>query len=167
MAEGEVDGLILNMRINGGGLYTVLEDTLSIFTEGALGGFVSRDAERPLAVKARPVGASLDLPLVILMGRETVSFAELFGGVLQESGRADVVGRTTDGNVEILWQTDFEDGSRAWIASEIFRPPSGADWEESGIVPDLEISLNWDEFTAENDQQLQAALEWLLQRADG
>jgi C-terminal processing protease CtpA/Prc len=32
----------------------------------------------------------------------------------------------------------------------------------SGIIPDLEIPLDWDEFTAENDPQLQAALELLL-----
>jgi C-terminal processing protease CtpA/Prc len=57
---------------------------------------------------------------------------------------------------------DFEDGSRAWLAREIFLPPSGADWELCGIVPDLEIPLDWDEYTAETDQQLQTALEWLL-----
>jgi carboxyl-terminal processing protease len=103
------------------------------------------------------------MPIVILVGRETESFGEVFAGVLQENGRAQLVGRTTHGNVETLWQVDLEDGSRAWIASETFRPPSGTDWEERGIVPDVEIPVDWDEFTADNDEQLQAALELLLQ----
>jgi C-terminal peptidase prc len=163
MAEGELDGLILDLRTNGGGLLTEMEGTLAIFTEGELGAFASRDAERPLIVKADPIGRSQELPLVILVGRETESFGEVFSGVLQENGRAQVVGRTTYGNVETLWQVDLEDGSRAWIASETFRPPSGADWEESGIIPDVEIPVDWDEFTAENDEQLRAALELLLQ----
>jgi carboxyl-terminal processing protease len=163
MADGKLDGLILDMRINDGGLITVLEDTLSLFTQGAFGAFVSRDAERPLVIEANPVGNSQAVPLVVLVGRETASFGEVFSGVLQETGRSRVIGRTTDGNVEILWQVDFEDGSRVWIASETFHPPSGADWETSGITPDLEIPLDWGEFTPETDQQLQAALDWLLQ----
>jgi carboxyl-terminal processing protease len=162
MARGDLSGLIVDVRINGGGLLAALEDTLAIFASGQMGVFVSRDAERPLVVEADPVGNSQELPLVILAGRETESFGEVFSGVLQEKGRARVVGRTTDGNVETLWQVDLEDGSRAWIASETFRPPSGADWEISGIIPDLEIPLDWDEFTTENDPQLGAALELLL-----
>jgi len=162
MAEGELEGLIVDMRINGGGLMTELQDTLSLFTSGELGTFVSREAEHPLVVEASPVGNSLELPLAILVGRETESFGEIFSGVLQERDRARVVGRTTEGNVEILWPVDMEGGSRAWIASETFLPPSGANWEAHGIVPDVEILLDWDDFTPETDLQLQAALDGLL-----
>lgn len=165
MAAGELEGLIVDMRINGGGLDTELRDTLSIFTAGELGAFVSRATERPLVVEANPIGNSHEIPLVLLVGRETESFGEIFGGVLQEQGRALLVGRTTDGNVETLWQVDLEDGSRAWIACETFRPPSGTDWEQSGIVPDIEILLDWDEFTVQDDPQLQAAADWLRQAA--
>jgi carboxyl-terminal processing protease len=105
------------------------------------------------------------VPLVILVGSDTVSFAEVFSGVLQEAGRAHIVGRTTDGNVETLHGYDFEDGSQAWIAQETFRPPSGTDWEETGIVPEVEIPLDWDEFTAEDDAQLEAALKLLREHA--
>jgi carboxyl-terminal processing protease len=161
LTDGELEGLIVDMRINGGGLMTELQDTLALFTGGELGAFVSREAEHPLLVEASPVGNSLELPLVVLVGRETESFGEIFSGVLQERGRARVVGRTTGGNVEILWPVDLEDGSRAWIASETFLPPSGANWEETGIIPDVEILLDWDDFTPETDLQLQAALEGL------
>jgi hypothetical protein len=54
----------------------------------------------------------------------------------------------------------------AWACgSETFRPPSGTDWEQSGIVPDIEILLDWDEFTVQDDPQLQAAADWLRQAA--
>jgi len=97
------------------------------------------------------------------VGTETASFAEVFSGLLREAGRARIMGRTTPGNVEIVYGYDFEDGSRAWIAQETFRPPSGTDWEQTGIVPDVEIPLDWDEFTVEDDPQLEAALALLLQ----
>ena len=164
MAQGELAGLILDMRINDGGIDTAMKDTLALFTRGEQGSFVSHDAERPLIIRADPVGNSQELPLAVLVGRDTVSFGEIFSGILQESGRALLVGRTTDGNVETLWNVDLQDGSRAWIAAETFVPPSGADWEESGIIPDIEIPLDWDEFTLQDDPQLQAALGRLLQK---
>ncbi|MGD9099025.1 MAG: S41 family peptidase [Anaerolineae bacterium] len=162
LEQGELAGLIVDMRINGGGVDVALTDTLALFTQGEQGAFVNHNDARSLFIQADPVGNSQELPLVVLVGRETQSFGEVFSGVLQESGRALLVGRTTTGNVETLWNVDLEDGSRAWIAAETFRPPSGADWEENGIVPDVEIPLDWDDFTSQQDPQLQAALDWLL-----
>jgi C-terminal peptidase prc len=163
VTQGELAGLILDMRVNAGGSETVLNGVLSFFTEGNdLGHYVSRSYEDALWVQGRDVGGSQEVPLVILVGPGTVSFAEVFSGVLQEDGRAQIVGNTTLGNVEILYGYDFEDGSRAWIATETFRPPSGTNWEQTGIVPDVEIPATWDEFTAENDPHLEAALDLLL-----
>lgn len=159
--EGELAGLILDLRINPGGTETALRQLLALFADGEMGHFVSREEESPLRVVGQDVAGSQSVELVILVGRETVSFAEVLSGVLREAGRAHIVGRTTLGNVEVVHGYDFEDGSRAWIAQETFRPPSGADWEKIGIVPDVEIPLDWDEFTAEDDPQLQAALELL------
>ncbi len=162
MAAGDLDGLIIDMRINGGGLESELRATLAYFVDGELGHFHSRQAERPLQVNATPIGNSQTVPLALLVSQATESYAETFCGLLQESRGAWVVGQTTYGNIETLWSIDLEDGSRAWIARESFRPPSGTDWEETGIVPDVNIPLGWDEFTTQDDPQLQAALELLL-----
>jgi carboxyl-terminal processing protease len=142
-ADGELAGLILDNRINSGGSDTALEGLLALFADGELGHFVGRRGEELLRVKGVDVGWSQRVPLVILVGTETASFAEVFSGVLWEAGRARIVGRTTPGNIETVYGYDFEDGSRAWIAQE--------------------IPLDWDEFTVEDDPQLEAALALLLQ----
>jgi carboxyl-terminal processing protease len=160
-AEGRLQGLVIDMRVNPGGISTVLRGMLTYFADGDLGHFVSRKGKSPLQVKGRDIRGSQSVPLVVMVGRDTISFAEVFGGVLRESRGARIVGRTTEGNVETLHGYDFVDGSQAWIAEETFRPPSGTDWEETGIVPDVEIPLDWDEFTAEDDAQLKAAVELL------
>jgi carboxyl-terminal processing protease len=162
-AGGDLAGLILDNRVNSGGSDTALQGLLALFADGELGHFVGRRWEEPLRVEGVDVGGSQRVPLVILVGTETASFAEVFSGLLREVGRARIVGRTTPGNVEIVYGYDFEDGSRAWIAQETFCPPSGTDWEQTGIVPDVEIPLDWDEFTVEDDPQLEAALALLLQ----
>jgi carboxyl-terminal processing protease len=160
-SEEELAGLILDNRINPGGSDTVLEGLLEFFTQGQVGHFRGRWGQEPLRVRGTDIGGSQHIPLAILVGRETASFAEILSGALREAGRAQIVGRTTLGNVEVLYGYDFEDGSRAWIAAETFVPPSGVDWEETGIIPDVEIPLDWDEFTVEDDPQLEAALDLL------
>lgn len=158
--DAPLDGLILDNRYNEGGMDTIMRDTLSYFTKGVLGFFISRGEEHPLQVKGEDIGGSQEIPLVVLVDTDTVSFGEVFSGILQDIGRAYLIGERTEGNVEILWGYDFEDGSRAWIAHESFRPFNhpDADWEKTGITPDLNAISSWDQYTSKDDPALQAAL---------
>ena len=161
-ADAPLDGLIIDNRMNGGGADDVLIPTLGYFTSGTLGEFTSRSEDRPLEVrKLTDINGSSSMPLVVLVGPGTASYGEVFAGVLHDIGRAYLIGETTDGNVETLWGYDFDDGSRLWIASETFRPHNHPeeDWEQTGIIPDLQIPVNWDEFTTENDPAVLAALD--------
>lgn len=159
--DGPLDGLIIDNRPNSGGADTVVRPILSYFSKGTLGYWVSRDSERPLRIN-RPVdiNGSQEVPLVVLVGQQTVSFGEIFAGVLQDTERAYIIGETTLGNVETLWGYSFDDGSRVWLAREAFRPLNHpqTDWEQTGIIPDEEILANWDEFTLETDPLVLAAL---------
>jgi C-terminal processing protease CtpA/Prc len=157
-----LDGLILDNRKNGGGSSSVLEPILSFFTSGIVGEFVSREATRPFRLTAHPVENSQTVPLVVLVGDGTGSFGEIMSGVLRDIGRAQLVGETTGGNVEVEHGYDFDDGSTAWIAEETFDPlRSDANWERDGIVPDVEAFADWFTFTLETDPGVQAALELL------
>lgn len=159
---GPLDGLVLDNRMNGGGLGSVAEQILGFFTSGLAGHYTTREGVEPLEIKADPIGNSEDVPLVILIGKNTVSYGELFSGILHDIGRARLVGQTTLGNVEQLRAYDFLDGSRAWLASARFGPRnSEADWEAEGIVPDVEVIAEWDSFTFETDPGVAAALRLL------
>jgi carboxyl-terminal processing protease len=159
--EGPIDGLIIDLRTNRGGSEYTLKGVLALFSDGTLGHFARRGGERPLAVSAAPVHNSQSVPLVVLVGHETSSYAEIFAGVLQSTGRARLVGTVTRGNVETIWPHDFEDGSRVWIAEEAFRPLSGNGWENQGITPDQIVPGDWGDFTAETDPQLAMAVALL------
>jgi len=159
---GNLDGLIVDNRMNTGGSSTVLLPILSYFAAGTLGHFVSRTATRPLEITANPIGNSQTVPLAILVSKETVSFGEVFSGVLQDIGRARIVGQATAGHVETLHGFTFADGSRAWIAQERFRPiNSTTDRRRKGVKPDVEAYADWDTFTFENDQAVAAAVKLL------
>jgi carboxyl-terminal processing protease len=159
---GELDGLIIDNRMNGGGASSVLIPTLSFFASGTVGNFVSRNAKRPLEISAKPVRNSQSVPLVVLIGKDTVSYGEVFAGVLQDLGRARIVGETSKGNVETLRGHNFPDGSQAWIAQERFEPiRSKVGWEKRGVKPDVEAHAEWDTFTFETDPGVAAAVRSL------
>jgi len=161
--EGLLDGLILDNRVNEGGFETVLIGTLRYFLKGIAGNFINRQSESVLDLgKGKEVGGSQTVPMVVMVGPNTVSFGEISSGILQDAGRAYVIGETTEGNVELLLGYDFTDGSRAWIAHDTFHPLNHpeANWEQTGIVPDLSMPAAWDLYTLDTDPAVKAALDY-------
>ena len=140
---------------------------LSLFTSGEVGQFRrGRRAVDPLVVDVDPIDNSQSVPLVILIGRDTESFAEIFSGALRDVGRAVLVGQPTAGNVEIIYPYDLEDGSRLWLAEDTFESANGERWEGDGVQPDIVVPGNWEDFTEEDDPQLGAALDEVLRLID-
>ena len=163
-AEGALDGLILDNRVNEGGYENVLIGTLRYFMSGVAGHFINRDSESVLDLgKGNDINGSLTVPMVVMVGPDTVSFGEISSGILQDTGRAYVIGETTGGNVELLLGYDFADGSSAWIAHDTFHPLNHpeANWELTGIVPDLSVPSAWDLYTLDTDPAVRAALDYL------
>ncbi len=159
---GDLDGLILDVRLNGGGSSTVAYPILSFFADGKLGDFVSRTESRSLNIEGDPIHNSQTVPLVVMVSEDTVSFGEIFAGVLRDARGAKITGETSLGNVEVLHGYDFDDGSVMWIASETFKSAfSDDDWEQTGIVPDIQAYADWDTFYFDTDPSIEAALELL------
>jgi len=157
---GPLDGLILDNRMNGGGLGSSTKQVLGFFTSGVVGSFVTRESVEAWEIPSHPVHNSLDTPLVVLVSEDTVSYGEILSGVLEDTGRARLIGEATLGNVEQLRRYDFADGSRAWLASARFEPlNSAADWEQEGLTPEIEVIADWETFTFESDPAIAAALE--------
>jgi carboxyl-terminal processing protease len=159
---GQLDGLILDLRLNGGGSSTVLYPILSLFTKGRLGSFVSRDSSRPLEIEPNPVNNSQTVPLVVLVSKNTASFGEIFSGIMKDARHAKITGETSLGNVEVLHGHNFEDGSVLWLASEKFDSAfSDTDWEQTGIVTDIEAYADWNTFYFDTDPSIAAGLKLL------
>src|SRR5215216_1746116 len=159
---GTLDGLILDLRMNGGGSSSVTYPILEYFINGTLGKFISRADSRTLEIEANEIQNSQTVPLVVMVSEDTVSFGEIFAGVMQDSGRAQIVGETSLGNVEVLHGYNFEDGSQVWLAAETFSSAfSNVNWEETGIVPDVQAFAEWDTFYFETDPSIASAVNLL------
>ena len=161
---GRLDGLIIDNRMNTGGAGRVVWPILSYFTSGNVGKFVNRTGTRPQLITPVAINNSQNVPLVVLVSKDTVSYGEIFSGILQDMGRARLVGQTTAGHTETLHDMTFPNGARAWIAQERFDPiNSHANWKK-GVKPDREVLADWDAFTFDNDPGVAEALKLLGHR---
>jgi C-terminal processing protease CtpA/Prc len=148
--------------MNGGGTSSVAYPIMEFFTNGTMGTFVSREQSRTLEIKATEIQNSQTVPLIVMVSEDTASFGEIFAGLMRDAGRAKIVGQTSLGNVEILNGFRFDDGSQVWLATETFHSAfSDANWEETGIVPDVQAFAEWDTYYFETDPSIAAAVNLL------
>ena len=162
LSQGKLSGLVIDLRGNGGGLRTTLEGILGQFVTGQVGQFYSQQESYPFSIpKAGLYGRLKSVPLVVLVDKGTISYAEVLAGVLQASKRAQVVGVASLGNTETIFPYDFEDGSRAWVAQEGFRLPDGVNLEGRGVIPDRISDKDWTQYTERNDPHIVEALNLL------
>ncbi len=158
-------GLIIDLRGNGGGWRSVLQGLLSQFVEGDVGEFYSQSSAYPLNINSG-VEFELfqDLPLVVLVDHNSASYAEVLAAALQYAG-ATVIGTPSQGNTETIFQYNFDDGSRLWVAQEGFRLPNGTNLEGVGVQPDYRIEEDWTQYSIPNDPAILTAIAVIEQKA--
>ncbi|MBR3866003.1 MAG: hypothetical protein IKM67_04715, partial [Clostridia bacterium] len=109
----------------------------------------------------------IELPMAVLTNEYSISAAEFFAAALQEYGVAMVIGDKTGGKGYAQNMFTLSDGSSVNISSYSYYTPKGKSLAETGITPDIEISLSEEDFynfyylTNEQDTQLQKALEYV------
>jgi carboxyl-terminal processing protease len=166
--NNRLDGLIIDLRGNGGGWRTVLEGLLAQFVQGNVGRFYNQRTTYPLTITPGALYDQLKAtPLVVLIDEDTESYAEIFAAILQAEQRAQIVGSPSAGNTETICAYDLDDGSRLWVAQEGFRLPDGADLEGLGVEPDRVFEINWTRFSETHDPHILTAVELIRQQIAG
>jgi carboxyl-terminal processing protease len=161
-ARPPMSGLILDLRGNGGGYRSVLEQILGNFVSGEVGQFYDKNGTYQFEVTGRALQQRLaGMSLAVLTDGGTESYAEVLAAALKYRGKAVIVGRPTAGNTETIFRYDFEDGSRLWVAEQGFRLPDGTDLEARGVVPDEQVNEDWTAFTENDDPDILRALDVL------
>ncbi|MDZ7748244.1 MAG: S41 family peptidase [Halofilum sp. (in: g-proteobacteria)] len=123
---GNLNGLVLDLRNNPGGVLsaavsvsdTFLEGGLVVYTEGR-----ARDSE--LRYSARPGDAIDGAPLVVLVNEGSASASEIVAGALQDHGRAVIVGNQTFGKGSVQTIQDLQDGGALKLTTARYYTPDG------------------------------------------
>jgi len=144
-------GLVFDVRNNGGGYVTELCDLLDyLLPEGEI--FVSvNEAGKETVTESD--AACIDLPMAVLVNENSYSAAEFFAAALDEYDAAVIVGAQTTGKNRSQTNMILADGSAVHISSKRYLTPERVDLtEQGGLTPDIVVE------DGENDPQLESAL---------
>ena len=164
LKENALDGIILDVRFNGGGYLDKAVDLSSMFMQQGKVVSVQRRIGEPDAhyVYGRPIDT--ETPMVVLINEGSASASEILAGALQEHGRATVIGKQSFGKGTIQEIFELPGGASVRITVAKWLTPEGKDLGKEGVVPDIEIERTTENFEEELDPQLDAAIEVLLSK---
>ena len=161
LADGPLRGLVLDVRSNSGGYVHLMRNTVALFQDGgSIGSTRGRSVNEDQRIPGGQTIAGLaGVPMVVLVGPDSASAAEMFAAGMQVLGRAQIVGLPSAGNTENLYSYSFDDGSRLLVASVAYRLPDGTLIEGRGVIPDRALDVEWWRYPPERDPQVLAAVE--------
>ncbi len=163
VVERPLRGLVIDLRGNPGGWRSVMVSVLSHFVRGESGTFFDRNGKTPLIVKEGSGPDLRGLPLVVLVDKDTASYAEVLAGVLRLEAGAYIIGQPTLGNTETIYAYELEGGARLWLAQEGFFLSNGVNLEGQGVQPDRVMDIDWLHYTEQDDPYIREALQFFQQ----
>jgi carboxyl-terminal processing protease len=159
--EGELQGLIFDLRNNPGGL---LDESIFVSSQFLGEGVVTIErfkGKTDNVFEAQPGGVALDVPLVVLVNRGSASASEIVAGAVQDNGRGIILGEQTFGKGTVQIPHQLSDGSELRVTIAEWLTPSEKEIKGEGIVPDVYVELTQEDFVEGRDPQLDRAVEYL------
>jgi carboxyl-terminal processing protease len=156
-------GVVIDLRRNPGGETFSLGIVIGEFFERSVdcGTFITRSGERSVKRSWQLGSANYAGKVAVLVDGATGSAAEIFSAVLQDHGRAAIVGRKTAGAVLASRFHRLPDSGELQLSREDYLAPKGRRIEGQGVEPDVKVERALADLRAGRDPDLEAALRVL------
>ena len=150
-AQG-VDGVVMDLRNNGGGSLDEAVELTGLFIDKGPVVQVRESGGRVTVNSDRKTGVAWDGPLAVLINRASASASEIFAGAIQDYGRGLVIGETSFGKGTVQNMVDLDRwpaneaprfGSVKLTIAQFFRVAGGST-QHKGVVPDIAFPVSVD-----------------------
>jgi carboxyl-terminal processing protease len=153
LSEEKMKGLILDLRDNPGGLLDIACPMCDLFLKKGDVIVTTRGRDKNIREKHEATGEGryTDVPMVILINRDSASASEIFAACMQDHGRATIVGQRTHGKgtVQHVIPLEKDCGAIRMTTSSYWRPSGEninrrhgvSESEAWGVQPDAEGKL--------------------------
>lgn len=123
---GDLNGLVLDLRFNPGGLLDEAIEIADLFIEeGTIVSTKGRVFEEETD-RATPEGTITDLPLLVMVNGQSASASEVLSGALSDHGRAVILGTRSFGKGSVQTVRPLESGAGVLkITEQYYYLPSG------------------------------------------
>jgi carboxyl-terminal processing protease len=140
MKKREIEGLIIDLRNNGGGLLQNAIEIGSMFIEdGVIVYTIDRDGQRETISSSG--NKKWHKPTVVLINEASASASEILAGALKDNKVAVLVGTKTFGKASVQNVKQLDDGSAVLLTVAKYLTPNGTDITEKGIEPDYLVEI--------------------------
>jgi len=162
------DGLILDLRNNGGGY---LDTAIQVASEFIGDGVVMLEEHADGSIdtfQAKRGGLATDIPLVVLINEGSASASEIVAGAIQDRERGVLVGVTSFGKGSVQSVTNLVNNQgQIRITTARWLTPNGRQINGVGLEPDYVVEFTEEDFNADQDPQLEKAIEVLKELIKG
>ena len=165
----DVEGMIIDIRYNGGGDDFVSQMIASRFIDKELHAYSKQarlvDSRTPLQdIMLTPSGDTQYLgPVAVLVSTETSSAAEILAMTMRERANTVLVGEATGGGFSDILFKSLPHGLTFGLSNEFYVTPSGEEFEGTGVPVNIEQDFfTHEQLEADEDLGFDKAVAWLL-----
>lgn len=161
-------GIVIDLRNNPGGyLNTAIEVSSEFIEEGVIMYEQYGDGRRD-QYEALGNGQATDIPIVVLINQGSASASEILAGALQDYEHAKLVGVQSYGKGSVqIWQPLSNNQGAAHVTIAKWLTPKERAIDHVGLAPDVIVEMTPEDFAADRDPQLDAAVETLMAMING
>tara|TARA_R110002110_G_scaffold213154_3_gene426308 strand:+ start:43285 stop:45420 length:2136 start_codon:yes stop_codon:yes gene_type:complete len=136
LQEEGVDGIVMDLRHNGGGSLQEANELTGLFIEYGPTVQIRHSSRRVWRDGKRARTPYYDGPLVVLINRLSASASEIFAGAIQDYQRGIIVGDRSFGKGTVQTMVPLTEGQLKLTESKFYRI-SGDSTQHRGVVPDV------------------------------
>lgn len=163
----DIDGVVLDLRNNGGGSLNEAVDLTGLFINEGPVVQVRESGGKVSVNRDRSGGTAWDGPLAVLINRGSASASEIFAGAIQDYGRGLVIGESTFGKGTVQNMVDLDrwpinagkQFGQVKLTIAQFFLPGGASTQNKGVEPDIAFPVTVDA-SEYGESTLDNALPW-------
>ncbi|MCZ6561263.1 MAG: S41 family peptidase [Gammaproteobacteria bacterium] len=140
-AGGPLDGLVLDLRDNPGGVLDSAVEVADLFlNSGIVVSAVGRADDARFSMRARKGDLLEGARLAVLVNSGSASSSEIVAGALKDLNRATIVGSQTYGKGSVQTVMPLSGGRALKLTTSRYFTPSGESIHQSGIMPDIVVT---------------------------
>lgn len=158
LLQKNIKSLIIDVRDNGGGVVTEVEDISELFLkkDSTVMIELNKEGKEKVTKTKNENKLKSDISIVVLANENSASASEILIGALKDNNVAKIIGTKTYGKGVMQEIIPVKSGGALKLTIEEFRTPNGNEINKKGIEPDIEVE---DNEKTETDEQLQRAIE--------
>lgn len=138
--DEKIQGLVLDLRNNPGGLLDQAVQIADVFLEsGVIVTTRGREKENDMFFEAHRDKTQHRFPTIVLVNGGSASASEIVAGALQDHKRAIILGTRTFGKGSVQTVVPLPNGAGVRLTTARYYTPSGRSIQATGIVPDMII----------------------------